>query len=208
VRPAWAIAALAVMVTGSVASELFVLRQNAALREQLAVEQAAAARRAAVPAESQRSLFAAGLVGRCRPFHDAVVAGEPQPLAVAIYFSLDHDCLSCVKAAIGQWNDLLRGAGARRFRVTGYTEVDGAQDERILTAELQPAFPVVRIVDLESKLQAEGVGMTPAVVVSDGRTGRILFASAPTAAGKNDRSFVERMESLATPCPPRGPASD
>jgi hypothetical protein len=166
------------------------------------VEQSALDRRAnALPPKNSRVLFETSMVGLCQPFF---APGKPDPaaraLTVSLYFSLDHDCLSCVKATIDQWNEVLKGPQGPRFRVTGYTDVDGTQDETILEHELKPEFPIVRVEQIEQKLKALGVVMTPVVLASDSVTGRILFASAPTAADKHDRSFVGRMQLLAAQC--------
>ena len=194
----WIIGALVVAV---VVSEWFVLRQNAQLRTRMAAESALDRKMKYLGTKTNRTLFEASMFGRCRPFNEPAKApSDARPFTVSLYFSLDHDCLSCVQEMINQWNGMLKNPQGRQFRVTGYTEVDGTQDETILTRELKPAFPIVRIDHIEQKLKTMGVMVTPVVFVSDGATDRIILTSAPLPTEKSDRSLLQRLQLLLTPC--------
>jgi hypothetical protein len=193
-----AVLAIGVLLAAVVGSEVYVVRQNWQLRQRLAASVTAAA--AASSAKSERTKYESGLIGRCQPFQSSTrgTAAAARLLEVSIYFSLDRDCLSCVKELLEQWNGALR-AGLP-LTVTGYTTVDGTQDEHILTEMLKPEFPVVRVDQIEGKLRELGVTATPVVFVTDATTGRILFTHAPLASEKRDRSFVDRVRTLAAPC--------
>lgn len=184
--------AISLLLAALAAREIYVARENRQLKQRIA---ALATERST---KSERGQYEAGLIGRCRPFHEGAKEQRARLLDVSIYFSLDRDCLSCVKELVDQWNGTMK-AGLP-LAVTGYTSVDGTQDEHILTEMLKPEFPVVRVDQIEKKLPAMGVTETPVVLVTDATTGRILFTHAPLPSNKGDRSFVDRVRALATPC--------
>jgi hypothetical protein len=194
---AWLLGVLAAAV---VASELYVVKQNGQLRQQINAESAVDRQVKYLRTKTDRTLYEATMQGRCQPFFNVAGPRAARPLSVAIYFSLEHDCLSCVQGLVSQWNEELKGAQGKAFTVTGYTEVDGAQDEKILTRDLRPSFPVVRVEHIEQKLAATGLTFTPVVLVTDPATGRILLTYAPLATEKGDHSLPERLEALLTPC--------
>ena len=190
----WMAAALIVAVA---ASEVVLLRQNRRLQTRMAAVQSMSGDLRNLRMRTDRAAFEAALLGRCRPF------GEPaqtaaRPLDVAIYFSIDHDCSSCVEETIAVWNEAVKGLPAN-VTVRGYTEIDGTNMQKALD-EMKPAFPVTSIPHLSRQLQEAGVGHTPVVVVSDPTSGRILMTHAPVSWEKNDRAFVERVRATATPC--------
>jgi hypothetical protein len=191
---------IGVMVAAVIASELYVVKQNGQLRQQINAESAVDRQVKYLRTKTDRTLYEATMQGRCQPFFNASGPRAARPLNVAIYFSLERDCLSCVHGLIDQWNDELRSRQGKGFTVTGYTEVDGAQDEKILTRDLRPSFPVMRVEHIEQKLAATGLTFTPVVLVTDPATGRILLTYAPLATEKGDRSLSERLQALLTPC--------
>lgn len=151
--------------------------------------------RASEPARDKtaRRAAEAALIGKCRPYFDAVRAMPARPLDVSIYFSLQEDCPSCVEAVIRQWNH------APGFTVKGYTRVDGTFEEKML-AGFEPAFPIVRVEGMRQTLDAAGLTFTPAIVVSDPATGRILLTHAPLVSEKSDATVTKRLQLLAAPC--------
>jgi hypothetical protein len=187
----WATAVLVMAVLGS---EVFLLRQNRALRSAVQTEAAGARTlRTSVAAE-------AALVGRCQPMLTALNATTAPRYDVTIYFSLERDCLSCVRDVVSQVNEALRAPGATAFRVHGYTNIDGVTKQQFLDRELAPAFPVTHVDHIEEQLAAKHVDGTPVAYVSDAATGRVLFTYAGTTNSK--RPFVKRLQAIATPCAP------
>ncbi len=197
---AWIFGALVVAVIGS---EVVVMRQNAQLRQVVKAQSSIEHRVSFLRTKTDRVLYEASMLGRCQPFF-AAAAGTPaaqsRHLEVSVYFSLQHDCLSCVEDLVRQWNAVATAPNRVPVTITGYTQVDDKQDETILTRDLKPAFPVVRVDHLDQKLAATGVTFTPVVFVSDPTTGRILLTYAPLATEKGDRSLVDRLQALVTPC--------
>jgi hypothetical protein len=185
-----------VLIVATVASEIVLLNQNRALKKRMAATQALASDLRGLHMRTDRGAYEAALLGRCRPF--AAPATAAQPLDVAIYFSLDRDCSSCIEETITVWNEAAKGLPAN-VTLRGYTEIDGTNMQKALDA-LKPAFPVTSISHLARQLQEAGVTNTPVVVVSDPASGRILMTHAPVSWEKNDRAFVERVRAAATPC--------
>jgi hypothetical protein len=194
----WLIGALFAAV---LISELFIVRQNAQLKLRIQSESSLDKKMKYLRTKTDRTLYEASMLGRCQPFFaSAQAAGGSRPLKVALYFSLEHDCMSCVQQLIAQWNDVVKSSKGSQFAVTGYTEVDGLQDEKILNSDLKPLFSIQRVDHIEQKLATLGVSITPVVFVSDAATGRILLTSAPLATEASDRSLPERLQLLLTPC--------
>ncbi|MEA2488364.1 MAG: hypothetical protein QOH21_156 [Acidobacteriota bacterium] len=193
----WIMAALCVAVVGS---EMWVLRENRDLKQRIESKNRPAPSAMVLGATADRTRYEASMLGRCQPFYAAAGSRAARALDVSIYFSLDHDCLSCVSGLVEQWNREVQGPHASRFHVTGYTEVDGTYSEQILTQQLKPAFPIVRVEHISQKLETMGVTFTPVVFVSDPATGRILLTHAPLPAEKGNTAIVERLQKLITPC--------
>lgn len=192
------IRAVALLVGLAVAiGATLLVRQNLHLKQQLdrQVATAASARTASESARetTERRRAEAALTGKCRPYFDAASGIPARPLDVSIYFSLQQDCPSCIRELIRQWN---RAPG---FTVRGYTRIDGTFEEKML-AEFAPAFPVVRVERMQETLAAAGLTFTPAVVVSDPATGRILLTHAPLIPEKSDTTVAKRLQALAVPC--------
>ncbi|MBV9496672.1 MAG: hypothetical protein JOZ54_20680 [Acidobacteria bacterium] len=182
-----AVSSLALLLAALGGTSYRLVRENRDLRRQTA------AAAIAQQGKNEREQSAARLAGQCQPFYEPMK--DARPLNVAVYFSLDRDCLSCVQDVVEQLNGAI--AAGLPIAVTGYTTVDGVQDERILEEKMKPAFPVKRLDRIEEKLRAAGVTSTPIVFVTNPATGRVLLAHAPE---KKDRSFVDRIRLLATPC--------
>jgi hypothetical protein len=188
---------VAVLIVAAVASEVVLLLRNRALQKRVAAVQSMSVDLRDLRMRTDRGAFEAALLGRCRPFGERAQTAA-RPLDVAIYFSVDHDCSSCVEETIAVWNEAAKGLPAN-VTVRGYTEIDGTNMQRTLD-EMKPAFPVTSIPHFSRQLQGAGVGHTPVVVVSDPTSGRILMTHAPVSWEKNDRAFVERVRAAATPC--------
>lgn len=189
---------VAVLIVATVASEIVLLGQNRALKQRVRAVQSMSSDLRDLRMRTDRGAYEVALLGRCRPF--AVPARTAaQPLDVAIYFSVDHDCFSCIEETIAVWNEAAKALPAN-VTVRGYTEIDGTNMQKTVDA-MKPAFPVTSIPHLSRQLQAAGVTNTPVVVVSDPASGRILMTHAPVSWEKNDRAFVERVRAAATPCP-------
>jgi hypothetical protein len=194
----WILGALVVAVA---ASQVVVIRQNLQLRRRVAAASMVATRATAPPPADERRRFEEGMDGRCRPFSaPANEAGTTRQLDAAVYFSIDHDCMSCVTDVVKQWNELLNGPYGKSLTVHGYTTIDGALAQKLLDQELKPAFPVTHVDGLEEKLAAVGAKYTPVVFVSDPATGRVLFTRAPLPNENGDRSIVLGVQALMTPC--------
>jgi hypothetical protein len=193
----WIVLVLALAVG---ASEVILLRQNAQLKRQVAIDRVAARKTASV---ADRSLYEASLMGRCQPLYEtAKTAATPtpaRPLAVSLYFSLDGDCTSCVEDLVSQWNGVVQRTPGAALAVQGYTEIDGTMARRKLEG-FRPAFPVANVEHLGQKLSAMGVKSTPVVFVSDPASGRILFTSSVPPGEKSDPAVAQRIEALAKPC--------
>lgn len=198
---AWIAGALMVAVIGS---EVVVMRQNAQLRQRVKAQSAVEHRVGLLRTKTDRVLYEASMLGHCQPFYTVASNGAPaaqsRRLDVSVYFSLQHDCLACVEELIRQWNAVATAPNRLPVAITGYTQVDDKQDETILTRDLKPLFPVVRVSHLDQTLSATGVAFTPVVFVSDAATGRILLTYTPLATEKGDHSLVDRLQALATPC--------
>ncbi|HEX9986817.1 MAG TPA: hypothetical protein VGF69_26410 [Thermoanaerobaculia bacterium] len=195
----WVLGALIVAVA---ASQVVVMRQNLQLRRRVAAASMIATRTAAAPPPGEeRRRFEEGMDGRCRPFSaPANDAAANRQLDATIYFSIDHDCMSCVTDVVNQWNELVKGPYGKSLKVHGYTTVDGALAQKMLDQKLKPAFPVTHVDGLEEKLAAVGARYTPVVFVSDPATGRVLFTRAPLPNENGDRSIVLGVQALMTPC--------
>jgi hypothetical protein len=193
----WIIVALCLLVAGS---EIFVVRQNLQLRQRVSAANAISGKMNYLRSKGEQTLYEASMAGRCRPFFDPAAAAPGRPLDVAIYFSLNRDCMSCIEDVIGQWNAALKSPTAHNFTVHGYTDIDGTRAQRALDRDLKPAFPITDVEHIEDKLAAAGVNSTPVVFVSDPATGRILLTSAPLVGERGDRSLVERLHAVITPC--------
>jgi len=194
----WLIAVFCVAV---VASEIFVVRQNRVLRARVASADAAARQMSFLRTQGDRTVYESSMTGKCPPFNDAR-SGEPSagPLQVSIYFSLKRDCMSCVEDVVGQWNTALRNPIAKSLNVRGFTEIDGTRAQTVLDRDLEPAFPITHVPDIEDKLAAAGVPTTPVVFVSHPTTGRILLTYAPRVGEKGDPSLIERLHNVLAPC--------
>lgn len=194
----WLIAALCVAV---IASEIVVIRQNRQLRQHVVAVDASAKQLNFLRSQSDRTLFESSMTGRCTPFAgDRSASASTAPLEVSIYFSLERDCMSCVEDVVGQWNGALRNPIAKSLVVKGYTEIDGTRARTLLDRDLKPAFPITNVPDIEQKLATSGIPTTPVVFVSDPTTGRILMTYAPRVGEKGDRSLLERLHNVLTPC--------
>jgi hypothetical protein len=193
----WVVIALCLIVA---ASEIFVVRQNWQLRQRVSAANAVSSKINYLRSKSEQTLYEASMTGRCRPFFDSAAAAPGRPLDVAIYFSLHRDCMSCVEDVVGQWNAALKSPTAKGFNVRGYTDIDGTRAQRTIDRDLKPAFPVTSIEHIEDKLAAAGITSTPVVFVSDPATGRILLSSAPLVGERGDRSLIERLHAVITPC--------
>jgi hypothetical protein len=191
--------ALAVLCAALVGSELWVVRENRALQQRIRAATTAGPRVNYLGTKGDRTRYAAGMFGRCRPFYTAAAQAPARTLNVSIYFSLQNDCMSCVQGLVQQWNGELQRAHGAKLEVTGYTEVDGTYEEKQLQ-DLKPAFPVVRVEGLKQKLATMGVTFTPVVFVTDPATGRILLTHAPLPEEKSNRAIVEALQALLTPC--------
>ena len=194
----WVIAALCLAV---VASEVVVVRQNRQLRQHVAAADTSVKQMNFLRTQSDRTLFESSMTGRCTPFAGGRTAAAPTtPLEVSIYFSLERDCMSCVEDVVSQWNGALRNPIAKSLVVKGYTEIDGTRAQTLLDRDLKPAFPITNVPDIEQKLATSGIPTTPVVFVSDPTTGRILMTYAPRVGEKGDRSLLERLHNVVTPC--------
>ena len=194
----WVIAALVVAVAGS---QVYVTLQNRQLRQRVNAANAVSSQMNFLRTQSDRTLFEASMTGRCRPFFDGAAAAAPaRPLDVAIYFSLNRDCMSCVEDVVKQWNAAMKSPTAKGFTVRGYTDIDGTSAQTTIDRDLKPSFPVTDVDDLEQKLSAAGINSTPVVFVSEPGTGRVLLTYAPQVGEKGDRSLVERLHAVLTPC--------
>jgi len=185
-----------VLVAGS---QVWLAQQNRTLKQRIVTQQAQAADMKYLRNRSERTLYEASMQGRCQPFFASARAEPAKRYNVALYFSLERDCMSCVTDIVHQWNDVVR-AGNNAFDVHGYTRIDGTLKRQLLEKELQPAFPITNVDDLEAKLTSLGVTYSPVVFVSDAATGRILFTHAPLATEKTDRALVEKVLAIAKPC--------
>lgn len=187
-----------VLVAGS---EVYLAQQNRALRQRVAAQSAMSADMKYLRSRTDRTLYEAAMQGRCQPFFEASAKESPaRRYRVAIYFSLDHDCMSCVTDVVHQWNDVMRTKSGAAFDIHGYTKIDGTRNRAVLEQELRPAFPVTHIADLETKLKAMGMKYSPVVFVTDAATGRILFTHAPLATEKGDRTLIEKLQAITQPC--------
>jgi hypothetical protein len=184
---AWLLAAALAASTGA----LLLDRRN--LQQQLTATTVARTASESVRETTERRLAEAALTGKCRPYFDITNGTPARPLEISIYFSLQQDCPSCIEAVIRQWNH------APGFTVKGYTRIDGTYEEKML-AGFEPAFPIVRVERMQETLAAAGLTFTPAVVVSDPATGRILFVHAPLISEKSDTAVTKRLQSLPAPC--------
>src|SRR5436305_10581231 len=101
----WVVVALCLLVVGS---EIFVVRQNLQLRQRVDAANAIGSKMSYLRSKSERTLYEASMAGRCRPFFDPAAAAPRRPLDVAVYFSLNRDCMSCIEDVIGQWNAALK----------------------------------------------------------------------------------------------------
>ncbi len=189
---------VAVLIVAAVASEVVLLRKNRALQKRVAAAQSMSADLRDLRLRTDRSAFEVALLGRCRPFGQPAQLAAARPLDVAIYFSVDHDCSSCLEETITVWNEAAKALPAN-VTVRGYTEIDGTMMQKALD-DMKPAFPVTSIPHFSRQLQQAGVALTPVVVVSDPTSGRILMTHAAVSWEKNDRAFVERVRAAATPC--------
>ncbi len=194
----WVIAALVVAVA---ASQVYVTIQNRRLRQRVNAAGAVTTRMNFLKTQTDRTLFEASMTGRCRPFFDGAAAVTPaKPLDVGIYFSMSRDCMSCIEDVVGQWNAALKSPTAKGFTVRGYTDIDGTSAQTTIDRDLKPSFPVTDVDDIEQKLAAAGINSTPVVFVSEPGTGRVLLTYAPLVGEKGDRSLVERLHAVLTPC--------
>jgi hypothetical protein len=193
----WVIVALCVGVAGS---QVYVMRQNWQLRQRVSAANAVSGKMSYLRSQGERTLFETSMSGRCRPFFDLASASPARPLDVSIYFSLNRDCMSCVEDTVGQWNAALRSPTSKGFTVRGYTDIDGARAQTTIDRDLKPAFSITHVEHIEEKLATAGINTTPVVFVSDPSTGRILLTYAPLVGQKGDRSLVERLHAMITPC--------
>lgn len=190
----WIVGAL---IVAALASEVVLLRQNRALKQRVAASQSMAEELRDARMRNNRSTYEATLLGRCQPF-GAPAQQAPRPLDVSIYFAVDRDCSSCVEETVSVWSEAVKTLPAG-VTVRAYTEVDGTLMQKAVDG-MKPAFPVTSIPQFSRKLQEAGVSTTPAVVVSDPASGRILMANAPVSWDKTDRAFVEKVRAAATRC--------
>ena len=188
----WAAGALilAVFVGGGV-----LYRQNQALRSAV---QSEAGRTHVLRADLERNAAETAAIGRCQPILPALKAAAAPRYDVAVYFSLERDCLTCARDVVSQVNEALRAPGANIFRVQGYTNIDGVRKQQFLQRELAPAFPVTHVDYIEEQFAKKGVTGTPVAYVSDAATGRVLFSYAGTTM--SNRPFVKRLQAIAAPC--------
>lgn len=191
----WIAGALAAAV---VVSQGVLLLQNRRLRERVDAQESVTNQVRQLRTQADRTLYAASMIGRCRPLPGEILQ-QPRALDVAIYFSIDHDCMSCVVDLVNQWNDAIAAQTGGALRVRGYTEIDGTM-ARQAVADLKAAFPITHVDRLKRTLAAAGVTVSPVVFVSDPATGRILLTDAPLASEKSDGSIVKRVQALLTPC--------
>ncbi len=191
----WLVGALAAAV---VVSQAFLLLQNVHLRRRVTAQDSVARQAKLLRTSADRTLYEASMFGRCRPLAGGLAA-QPRTLDVAMYFSLDRDCMACVADLVHQWNDALKAPQAASLRVHGYTEIDGLR-ARQTVADLKAAFPITHVDGLHDTLATAGVNVSPVVFVSDPATGRILLTDAPLAAEPSDGSIVKRVQALLTPC--------
>jgi len=181
---------LATIALVAATGALLLHRRNLQLQQELSAVRTASE---SARETTERRRAEAALAGKCRPYFDAASKVPVRPLDVSIYFSLQQDCPSCIESVIRQWNH------ARGFSVKGYTRVDGTFEEKML-AGFEPAFPIVRVERLRETLDAAGLTFTPAIVVSDPATGRILLTHAPLISEKSDTTVTKRLQSLSAPC--------
>ena len=192
----WIILALCLVVAGS---EVYVAGQNWQLRKRVTAADSVTKRMNFLRTQTERTLFEASMTGRCRPLFDTAATPAPRPLEVDIYFSLTRDCMSCVEDVVGQWNEALKNA-PNTFTVRGFTDIDGTRAQTAIDRDVKPAFPITSIPDIEQKLAMAGINSTPVVFVSEPATGRILLTYAPIIGQRGDRSLVERVRNVLTPC--------
>lgn len=186
------------LVTAVAVSQGYLLLQNSRLRDRVTAQDSVARQVRLMKTNADRALYEASMMGRCRPLLDGTLA-QPRPLDVAIYFSLERDCMSCVTGLVKQWNEALAGPHGGALRVRGYTAIDGAVARKTV-AGLNAAFPIDDVDNLHDVLKTAGVNVSPVVFVSDSATGRILLTDAPLASEKSDGSVVTRVQALLTPC--------
>jgi hypothetical protein len=192
---------LGALVVGVLGSQAVLFRQNLQLRNRVTAQDSVSQQVRMLRTKADRTIYEASMMGRCRPLLDGILA-QPRTLDVSLYFSLEHDCMSCVTDLVNQWNDALKGPQASSFRVHGYTEIDGAAARKTIDRDLKPAFPVSHVEHLHDVLATAGVKVSPVVFVSDAATGRILLTHAPLASEKSDGAIVKRVQALLTPCTP------
>ncbi|HYK03520.1 MAG TPA: hypothetical protein VE974_17315 [Thermoanaerobaculia bacterium] len=194
----WVVVALCVAVA---ASQIYVMQQNHDLKQRVANQSSVTGATKFASTKSDRTAFEASMTGRCEPSWTRGQAPSPtRPLDVSIYFSLNRDCMSCIEDVVGQWNGVMRNEMAKSLVVRGYTDIDGTRAKTTLERDLKPAFPVTDVDEVEQKLAAAGVTTTPVVFVSEPSTGRVLMTYAPLVGEKGDRSLVERLAAVLTPC--------
>ncbi|HEX6085942.1 MAG TPA: hypothetical protein VF266_15525 [Thermoanaerobaculia bacterium] len=191
----WIIGAL---VAAIVASQGFLMLQNKKLRDRVSAQDSVKAQVNLLRTKADRTIYSASMFGRCRPLAGETLQ-QPRALDVAIYFSIDHDCISCITDLVNQWNGALKSEHGAALRVHGYTQIDGAVSRQNV-ADLKAAFPITHVGELKTTLANAGVTVSPVVFVSDAATGRILLTDAPLASEKSDGSFVKRVQALLTPC--------
>ena len=191
----WIIGAL---VAAVVVSQGFLMLQNKKLRDRVTAQDSVKQQVSLLRTRADRTIYAASMFGRCRPLPGETLQ-QPRALDVAIYFSIDHDCIACVTDLVDQWNDALKTQHGGALRVRGYTQIDGSVSRQNV-ADLKAAFPITHVDHLRDTLANAGVNVSPVVFVSDAATGRILLTDAPLASEKSDGSFVQRVQALLTPC--------
>jgi hypothetical protein len=178
-----------VLVAGT---QVYLAQQNRALKQRVVAQSIVPA-----PKPLDRSAFEASMQGECQPFFEAAKPANEMRYRVAIYFSLERDCMSCVTDVVSQWNSVAQNDA---FDVHGYTVIDGTRQRAVLEQELRPVFPVTEVPDLEAKLASMGVKHTPVVFVSDATTGRILFTHAPVPTKLGDRTVIDKLHTMLKPC--------
>lgn len=196
---------LTVVVVLVLASQAALVAKNLQLRKRLTQAADNAQKLSALEKDATNVFAANQLRGRCAP----ILAGETaasdfEPIAgryfVALYFSLERDCLFCVKNEIAKWNELLAQPLGEGLKVVAYTKIDGTLAQETVDRDLAADFPVVHIPDFDAQIAEQGFEHTPVVVVGDARTGRTLSAHLPVLWQTEDRSFVDGFRSMLETC--------